>query len=150
MLREAAQFLADAARRDYELRELEAVLAARAPWSDAQWSAAALKFWRTHRAHVHERAVAQSVWNHRLGKLAWRVDVKQRERGDGADEPPRQEPRALVELVVTPPTQSRGGQEDEVQSEARVVRFEMGKEQVAATMRQLEAVQRALDAASRK
>ena len=155
MLRSASLFLADAARHDYEVRELEALLPARGlPWSHAVWSAAALKFWRSQRAHVHDCAVAQSGWNQRLGKLAWRVDVKQRERGDGAAEAPRQEPRALVEIVVQQPQQSgdaaatAGGEGGG--GEARVLRFEMAKEQVAATTRQLEAVQRALDAASRK
>ena len=133
--------LALARVHDWELKELEAALSERGGvWTAASWTTAALKFWRAQRTYVHERAVALSRWNNSLAKLAWRVDVKQRERGDAAAAEARQEASALVELVM----------EARDSSAPRVVRFELGKDQVAATARSLDAIQRALDLAARK
>ncbi len=39
-----------------------------------------LKFWRTHRAKIHEHLVKKSLWNTSLKNLSWRVDIQHQSR----------------------------------------------------------------------
>ena len=35
-----------------------------------------MKFWKTHKAKIHDSVIAQNTWNSTLKSVNWRIDIK--------------------------------------------------------------------------
>eukprot|EP01112_Ceratiomyxa_fruticulosa_P018825 TRINITY_DN6077_c0_g1_i1.p1 TRINITY_DN6077_c0_g1~~TRINITY_DN6077_c0_g1_i1.p1 ORF type:complete len:191 (-),score=42.36 TRINITY_DN6077_c0_g1_i1:97-669(-) len=93
-----------------------------------------VKYWRTQRSKIHEQVYKKVTWNNSLHKVAWRIDVKTKSKS-GAE---MNEPTAIVEVSVNPKFQSASN------SGSRLVRFEMDKEQLSQTLRDINNIQQLL------
>ncbi|NWQ99810.1 COMD1 protein, partial [Paradoxornis webbianus] len=67
------------ASADMDFNQLEAFLTAQTKKQGgitADQAAVIAKFWKNHRAQIHESLVSQSRWDHVLKNISWRVDLK--------------------------------------------------------------------------
>lgn len=134
----ASELMARAAHEDFDAAQIVAFLKLRGKTLSDTQRDAFVRFWRTHRAHIHEAVRARATFDPPLGRVAWRIDVKTRTMR--APDAELSEPVAIVEL--------HGGNSG---SGGGVARFEMGREQLATVLAQVEALERDIqDAASAK
>ncbi|NXN18568.1 COMD1 protein, partial [Indicator maculatus] len=71
------------ASADMDLNQLEAFLTAQTKKQGgitAEQAAVLAKFWKNHRAKIHESLVSRSRWDSVLRSLSWRVDLKAQSR----------------------------------------------------------------------
>jgi len=128
----AADLIARAAYEDYDAAQIAAFLKLRVKELTAPQREAFARFWRTHRARIHEAVRRRTTWDPALGRVAWRIDVKTRAMGT-APGTELSEPVAIVEL--------HGGV-------GGVARFEMGRDQLRDVLAQVRAVERDIQAAA--
>ncbi|NXX48769.1 COMD1 protein, partial [Tricholaema leucomelas] len=71
------------ASADMDLNQLDVFLTAQTKKPGgitAEQAAVIAKFWKNHRAKVHESLVSRSRWDNVLRNLSWRVDLKAQHR----------------------------------------------------------------------
>ncbi|NXP42031.1 COMD1 protein, partial [Leiothrix lutea] len=67
------------ASADMDSNQLEAFLTAQTKKQGGitpDQAAVIAKFWKNHRAQIHESLIGQSRWDHSLRNISWRVDLK--------------------------------------------------------------------------
>ncbi|NXI17406.1 COMD1 protein, partial [Irena cyanogastra] len=87
------------ASADMDLNQLEAFLTAQTKKQGgitSDQAAVIAKFWKNHRAQIHESLVSQSRWDNALRNISWRVDLQSQLRH--ADQ--INTPVALVEMEL--------------------------------------------------
>ncbi|XP_065595461.1 COMM domain-containing protein 1 isoform X1 [Cyrtonyx montezumae] len=95
------------ASADMDLNQLEAFLTAQTKKQGgitSDQAAVIAKFWKNHRAKIHESLVNQSCWDNVLKNMNWRVDLKAQSRHDDQINTPV----AIVEMEL-----GKNGQESE-------------------------------------
>jgi len=101
--------------------------------------AAATKFWKANKEKIMAAVRKKSTWNDTLGKFSWRIDIKSRVRMSNEE---LNEPTSIMELNVHQATQGT--------NEGKIIRFEMNREQLTATLHQINAIQKVIDEVAQK
>eukprot|EP00002_Diphylleia_rotans_P007955 TRINITY_DN1760_c0_g1_i1.p1 TRINITY_DN1760_c0_g1~~TRINITY_DN1760_c0_g1_i1.p1 ORF type:complete len:187 (-),score=48.03 TRINITY_DN1760_c0_g1_i1:366-926(-) len=97
-------------------------------------SQAYLRFWRLQQQKIHESIRDQAVFNDRLSKMNWRIDIKSKSKHISD----LHQPTALVEFTIT----------DSLTGKPKAVKFEMDKDTVTNLRLQIDSIQSILNARS--
>lgn len=137
--------LMGAAQNHWDVAKLDEVLRSMSPsLLSAESILVFCAFWGQEREKIHQVLVKRSTWNGHFKKLSWRVDVKTAGKS-GAD---LTEPVALFELRTQDGQQVRAGAAAAAAGGRRQVQFEMGREEVADMLAELDKVQAAIVAST--
>eukprot|EP01126_Amoeba_proteus_P022891 TRINITY_DN2303_c0_g1_i1.p1 TRINITY_DN2303_c0_g1~~TRINITY_DN2303_c0_g1_i1.p1 ORF type:complete len:220 (-),score=62.40 TRINITY_DN2303_c0_g1_i1:299-898(-) len=152
-LNACTQLLRKGAEGDLSLAQFES-LSKQEGFSDVQ-VLAANKFWKTNKEKVLSLVRKQNIWNDTLSKFSWRIDIQSRARSSNEE---INQPTSIFELQIN----SKGCQQDDTkitptttssatkESQTKIVRFEMNKEQMAVTLQQINSIQKIIEEISRK
>ncbi|XP_078000817.1 COMM domain-containing protein 1-like [Glandiceps talaboti] len=134
LLTKCTSLLKSIASADMDFNQLEAFLTShtkkRAGGITEEQAAVFAKFWKNHKAKIHESIVSQSTWNNTLKNVSWRIDLKTQARH--IDQ--LHAPTAIVELQLA------NGQEKTKETE--VVRFEMDEDKLSGVIKKLEDIEK--------
>jgi len=123
------------AAADMDMAQLEAFLTSRIKKKDGGITESAArvygKFWKNHRARIHESLVKKCQWNSRLESFNWRVDMKSQSR----TETNIASPTALLELKLKHPMTQENNKKSEV------VQFEMDEKGLDLMIKELKDIE---------
>uniref|UniRef100_A0A6B2LKM5 COMM domain-containing protein 1 n=1 Tax=Arcella intermedia TaxID=1963864 RepID=A0A6B2LKM5_9EUKA len=141
------EVIQQAAQNHWDLKELENYMKTKTNWSENQMGTT-IQFWRANRQKIHDIVVSKSNWNNHLAKLAWRIDMKSRLRNYPQE---LNEQIAIMEWTIENPNANTQKEQDTSKNNAsKVIRFEMDKEQIQATLFQINEIQKVISQASQK
>lgn len=133
------ELIALAAHEDYDPSQIDTFLKLKKTALTQTQKEAFSKFWRSHRARIHDVVCQRATWDNTFDRVAWRIDVKTRTKESLAEGRELNEPVAIYELHIN--LAGDQGKKD-------VARFEMDKEQLRQVLAQVVSIEKDIQVAA--
>lgn len=133
------ELIALAAHEDYDPSQIDTFLKLKKTTLTQTQKEAFSKFWRGHRAQIHDVVCQRATWDNTFDRVAWRIDLKTRTKESLAEGVELNDAVAIYELHI-----NLAGD----QKKKDVARFEMDKEQLQQVLAQVAAIEKDIQVAA--